>query len=50
MNYNIKLSVIPDKLDSENRFFPYYYLNSPNLNDIINGKYFPKEWISLKTI
>jgi hypothetical protein len=26
---------------------PYYYLNSPELNGIINGRYFPKEWISL---
>ena len=26
---------------------PHNYLNSPGLNEIINGKYFPKEWISL---
>jgi hypothetical protein len=26
---------------------PYSYLNHPTLNNIINGKYFPLEWISL---
>jgi hypothetical protein len=26
---------------------PYNYLNHPTLNNIINGKYFPSEWISL---
>jgi len=26
---------------------PYNYLNHPSLNNIINGNYFPKEWISI---
>lgn len=26
---------------------PYNYLNVPSINDKINGKYFPKEWISI---
>ena len=26
---------------------PYNYLNYIPLNDIINGKYFPKEWIPI---
>jgi len=26
---------------------PYDYLNVPGLNEIINGKWFPKEWVAL---
>jgi hypothetical protein len=26
---------------------PYNYLNYIPLNDIINGKYFPSEWVSI---
>ena len=29
---------------------PYYYLNVPQLNSILNGKYYPKEWISINSI
>jgi hypothetical protein len=27
---------------------PYYYVNDKNINDSINGKYYPREWIALK--
>ena len=29
---------------------PYYYLNVPQINSIVNGKYYPKEWISINSI
>jgi len=29
---------------------PHDYLNDPGLNHIVNGKYYPKEWVALNTV